>query len=113
LLVLCEAMLQSPLAPPENIFLGWVRDAVQDAFLIYNARDGSEAEDLSSNESDRDVVYDGHGVIVDQRRTPYLALVVIICDSIAYHGVTHVMLLGRTTSLTTIGWYVQEHVDIA
>jgi hypothetical protein len=44
---------------------------VQDTFLICNARDGSEVEDLSSIEGDRDVEDDGHGVVVYQCRTPY------------------------------------------
>jgi hypothetical protein len=46
---------------------------VQDAFLIYNAGEGSKAEDLPSIEGDRDVEDDSHGVVVYQRRTPYLA----------------------------------------
>jgi hypothetical protein len=46
---------------------------VQDAFLICNAGEGSEAKDLSSIEGDRDVEDDSHGVVVDQCRTPYLA----------------------------------------
>jgi hypothetical protein len=51
---------------------GWVRYAVQDAFLICNARDGSEAEGLSSIEGDQGVEDDGHRVVVDQHRTPFL-----------------------------------------
>jgi hypothetical protein len=43
---------------------------VQVAFLICNAVDGSEVEDLFSIEGDRGVEDDGHGVVVYQRRTP-------------------------------------------
>ena len=46
---------------------------MQDAFLICNAGEGSEAEDLHNIEGDRDVEDDSHGVVIDQRRTPYLA----------------------------------------
>jgi hypothetical protein len=46
---------------------------VQDAFLICNAGEGSEVEDLSIIEGDWDVEDDSHGVVVDQPRTPYLA----------------------------------------
>jgi hypothetical protein len=46
---------------------------VQDSFLIYNAGEGSHEDDLSSIEGDWDVEEDSQGVIVDQRRTPYLA----------------------------------------
>jgi hypothetical protein len=49
----------------------WVRNAVQDAFLICNAGEGSKAEDLPGIEGDRDVEEDSHGVVEDQRRTPY------------------------------------------
>jgi hypothetical protein len=53
--------------------LGWIRDAVQDAFLIYDVGEGSKAENLLGVEDDWGVEDDGHGVIVNQRRTPYLA----------------------------------------
>ena len=46
---------------------------MQDTFLIYNAGDGSEVEDLSSIEGDRGVEDDGHEVVVYQRRSPYMA----------------------------------------
>jgi hypothetical protein len=46
---------------------------VQDAFLICNAREGSKAKHLPDMEGDRGVEDDSHGVVVDQRRTPYLA----------------------------------------
>jgi hypothetical protein len=46
---------------------------VQDTFLIFNAEHGSKVEDLSSIEGDGGVEDDGHGVVVYQRRTPYLA----------------------------------------
>jgi hypothetical protein len=46
---------------------------VQDALLICNAGEGSEAEDLPNIRGDRDVEDDSHGFVVDQRHTPYLA----------------------------------------
>jgi hypothetical protein len=46
---------------------------VQDAFLIYDVGEGSKAENLLGIEDDWGVEDDGHGVIVNQRRTPYLA----------------------------------------
>jgi hypothetical protein len=36
-----------------------------------------------------------------------------VCDPTAHRGVTHVMLLGKTTSLIVIRWYVWSHVGIA
>ena len=36
-----------------------------------------------------------------------------VCDPTAHHGVTHVMLLGRTMQLIATRWYVQEDVDDA
>jgi hypothetical protein len=38
--------------------------------------------------------------------TPYLALAVGVCDPIAHHEVTCVMLLGRTTTLIMTRWFV-------
>jgi hypothetical protein len=38
--------------------------------------------------------------------------IVGICDPTAHHGVTHMMLLGRTTSLIVTRWFVQRHVSI-
>jgi hypothetical protein len=57
---------------------GWVRNVVQDAFLICNVGDGSKAEDLSSIEGDQNVEDGGHGVVVDQRCTPYLACQLLV-----------------------------------
>ena len=37
---------------------------------------------------------------------------VSVCDPIAHHGVTHVLLLGRMAPLTATRWYVQEHVNL-
>jgi hypothetical protein len=37
---------------------------------------------------------------------------VSVCDPTAHHGVTHVMFLGRTTSLIATRWFVQRHVGI-
>jgi hypothetical protein len=42
---------------------------VQDAYLVYNAEEGSKAEVLPSIEGDWDVEDDNHGVVMDQRRT--------------------------------------------
>jgi hypothetical protein len=56
-----------------GFLLGRVRYAVQDTFLICNAGDGSEVEDLSSIEVEQGVEDDGHGVVVYQRCTHYLA----------------------------------------
>jgi hypothetical protein len=36
-----------------------------------------------------------------------------VIDPTAHHGVTHVMLLGRTASLTATRWYVHGHVGLA
>jgi hypothetical protein len=36
-----------------------------------------------------------------------------VCDPTAHHRVTHLVLLGRTTSLIVTQWYVQRHVSIA
>jgi hypothetical protein len=36
-----------------------------------------------------------------------------VCDPTTHHMVTHVMLLGRTASLTMTQWYMQEHVRLA
>lgn len=46
---------------------------MQDAFLVYNAEEGSKAEVLPNIEGDRDVEDDSHGVVMDQRRTLYRA----------------------------------------
>jgi hypothetical protein len=46
---------------------------VRDAFLVYNAGEGSKAEVLPNIEGDRDVEDDNHEVVMDQRRTLYLA----------------------------------------
>jgi hypothetical protein len=46
---------------------------VQDTFLIRDVGDGSKAKHLPDVEGDRGVKDDSHGVIVDQRRIPYLA----------------------------------------
>jgi hypothetical protein len=35
-----------------------------------------------------------------------------VCDWTAHHEVTHVMLLGRTTSLTVTRWYVRGTPDL-
>jgi hypothetical protein len=39
-------------------------------------------------------------------------LVVVVCDPTAHHGVTHVILLGRMTSLTTTQWYMWGTSDL-
>jgi hypothetical protein len=83
---------------------GWVREAVQDAFLICNEGDGSEVEDHSSIEGDRGVEDDA-----------FLcgAPAVGVCDPTVHHRVTHVMLLGRTASLIATRWYMKKHIDVA
>jgi hypothetical protein len=45
---------------------------VQDTFLIHDAGEGSEAENLPNVEDDQGVEDGSHGVIWNQRRTPYL-----------------------------------------
>jgi hypothetical protein len=45
---------------------------VQDTFSIYDAGEGSRAENLPSVEDDWGVEDDSHGVVMNQRRTPYL-----------------------------------------
>jgi hypothetical protein len=73
---------------------------VQDTLLIYDAGDGSKVEDLSGIEGDHGVEGDGHGVVVYQRRSPLPgAPDVGVCDPTVHHGVIHIMLLSRTTSL--------------
>jgi hypothetical protein len=44
---------------------------------------------------------------------PMATLAVGVCDPIAHHRVTHMMLLGRTVSLIATRWNMQEHVDDA
>jgi hypothetical protein len=46
---------------------------VQDAFLVCNVGEGYKTKDHPSIEGDRDVEEDSHGVVLDQRHTPYLA----------------------------------------
>jgi hypothetical protein len=93
---------------------GWVHYAVQGSFLICNAGDGSEVEDLSNIEGDRGVEDDGHGVVVYQRRTPYLVRqLLVFVTRLCTTGVTHVMLLGRMTLLIATRWYVRRHIGIA
>jgi hypothetical protein len=36
-----------------------------------------------------------------------------VCDPTVHHGVTHMMLLGRTVSLTATRWYVKGHIGLA
>jgi hypothetical protein len=36
-----------------------------------------------------------------------------VCDPTAHHGVAHMMLLGRTTSLIVTRWYVRRNISIA
>jgi hypothetical protein len=87
---------------------------VQGSFLICNAGDGSEVEDLSNIEGDRGVEDDGHGVVVYQRRTPYLVRqLLVFVTRLCTTGVTHVMLLGRMTLLIATRWYVRRHIGIA
>jgi hypothetical protein len=45
---------------------------VQDAFPVWDAGEGSKAENLPDVEDDQGVEDDGHGVVVNQHRTPYL-----------------------------------------
>jgi hypothetical protein len=86
---------------------------VQDASPICDAGDGSEVEDLSSIEGDHGVEGDCHGVVVYQRCTPLPgAPVVCVCDSTVQHGVTHMMLLGRTVLLIATRWFVQRPAGI-
>jgi hypothetical protein len=35
-----------------------------------------------------------------------------VCDQTTYHGVTHVVLLGRTMSLIVTRWFVWRHDEI-
>jgi hypothetical protein len=49
------------------------RDAVQDALSIHDAGEGPKVEHLPGVEGDQGIENDSHGVVVDQRRTPYLA----------------------------------------
>lgn len=53
-----------------RILLGWIRDVVQDSLLVYNAGEGSKAENLPGIEGDPGVEEDCHGVVVNQRHTP-------------------------------------------
>jgi hypothetical protein len=46
---------------------------VQDAFLVYDAGEGFKGENLPVVEDDRGVEDNGHGVVVNQCHTPYLA----------------------------------------
>jgi hypothetical protein len=43
---------------------------VQDAFPVCDAEEGSKVENLPDVEDDRGVEDDGHGFVVNQRRTP-------------------------------------------
>jgi hypothetical protein len=50
-----------------------VQYAVQGAILVCDAGEGSEVENLPGCEVDDGVENDGHGAVLDQRRSPYLA----------------------------------------
>jgi hypothetical protein len=83
---------------------------VQDASLICNTGEGYKAEHFPNIEDDRGVEDDSHGVVVDQRRTPYLTRqLLLLWPDYAQHG-SHVMLLSRTVSLTVTRRYVHEHI---
>lgn len=46
---------------------------MQDPLLVHDAGEGSKVEDLPGIEDDRGAEDDCHGVVVNQRHTPYLA----------------------------------------
>lgn len=45
---------------------------MQDAFPVCDAEEGSKVENLPDVEDDRDAKVDGHGAVVNRRRTIYL-----------------------------------------
>jgi hypothetical protein len=69
-------------------------------------------EDFSGIEGDHGVEGDCHGVVVYAHQIPYLACQLSEFRTTAHHGVTHVMLLGRTVSSIMTRWFVQKHTGI-